>query len=202
MIAVQYRSCYFYTLLLNSNKMKKRLILFSCILISMAGLSQEEPPKVPPIKNNVIIKNLPLPPNKNIPTKPVGNIPVVIWDSRAVSAALQKHSWNLTRWWITNTAGHSDGDPGFMFEQSSVSCSYWISDAFNRFTSGTYSITGKNVQVVLTKNDIMKLTCNLVYDTNNDKLTGTYKLEIFSITNPPANYKPGVTTGEMKLDKN
>lgn len=182
--------------------MKKQLMIFFCLLITIVGISQEAPPQVPPIKNKLIIKKTPLPPNNNIPTKPIGNIPVIIWDSKAVDAALQKHSWNLTRWWTT-TVGHSDGDPTFKFIQNgNINCSYWIGDAGNRFESGTYSVTGKNVHVVLTKDNIMKLTCNLVYDTDNDKLTGTYTLEIFSITNPPANYKPGVTTGNMQLIKN
>ncbi|MGC4099997.1 MAG: hypothetical protein QM738_01520 [Ferruginibacter sp.] len=44
------------------------------------------------------------------------------------------------------------------------------------------------------------MTCNLLYNSTNQILTGTYSLVVLPIANPPAGYTAGTVTGDMKLE--
>lgn len=44
------------------------------------------------------------------------------------------------------------------------------------------------------------MNCNLIYNSSNKTLTGTYTLQVLPVTNAPTGYIAGTVTGDMKLE--
>lgn len=175
--------------------------IFACLLLftTINLHAQETPTKVPPVKT-MLKTELPQLPKQlpNIKVTPIG-IPTF-------TNILTRKTWNLTRWWTDAIRGYSISDPGFKFlADGTVSCNLWVPEAIDRFTSGTYSIisrNGNNINLVLKKGTNITMNCALNYNSTDGTLTGTYTLQVLPVTNPPANYKPGTVTGDMKLSQN
>jgi len=179
--------------------MKKIILLLSLAVTIIAANAQEAPPKVPPVKN-VINAKLPTLPQQPVKA-PLGR-PVELPGRLApVKAFLTTHNWQLIRWWVTSNAGHSVTDPSFKFlSNGTVSCSLTTPEAVTRLESGTYTLHGNDVSIILKKDANVTMTCNLIYNNSNKILTGTYTLQVLPIANAPAGYTPGTVTGDMKLE--
>jgi hypothetical protein len=178
---------------------KKIILLLSLAVTIIAANAQEAPPKVPPIKN-VIDTKLP-----QLPQQPIeipGGRPIKLPSKPdPITTSLTTHTWNLIRWWVTPNAGHSITDPSFKFlSNGTVSCSLTTPEAVTRLESGTYTVHGNNVTILLKKNTNVTMNCNLIYNNSNKTLTGTYTLQVLPVTNAPAGYTPGTVTGELKLE--
>lgn len=179
--------------------MKKIILLLSLVIITITANAQETPPKVPPIKNVIDTKLSQLPQQPievpegrpiKLPSKPD---PIVV--------SLTTHNWSLIRWWVTPTAGHSINDPTFKFLMgNAVSCNLLTPEAKTSLQTGTYTVNGNSVTILLKKDANVTMNCNLNYNGSNKTLTGTYVLQVSTIPNQPAGYAPGMVTGDMKLE--
>lgn len=177
----------------------KKAIFFLFTAISLAATAQESRPPIVPPKNVIDIKKPQLPQNPVIKGTPI-EIQPTIPKGGAVAFALTSHSWTLTRWWVTQNAGHSITAPAFSFLVNGVvQCRLTTPEAKTVLESGTYTINGNNIRVILKKDTNVTMDCNLVYDAAAKKLTGTYSLQVLPIANPPAGYTPGTVTGDMAL---
>jgi hypothetical protein len=178
--------------------MKKNILLLSLVVTIFAANAQEAPPKVPAIKN-VIEAKLP-----QLPQQPIevpGGRPIKLPNGPdPIIASLTTHTWSLIRWWVTPHAGHSITDPSFKFlSNGTVSCNLTTPEAVTKLETGTYTVHGNNVNILLKKDTNVTMTCNLIYNSSKT-LTGTYILLVLAIPNQPAAYTPGTVTGEMKLE--
>jgi hypothetical protein len=192
MIVSPDRCNYFYSI--KFYIMKKIILSLSFILTILSLYAQEAPPQVPPIKEPIKVKlpTLPQQPIKNIPLPPKPN---------TLAFMLTSHSWNLIRWWVTPTAGHSISDASFKFNtDGTTSCNLTTPEAKTVLQSGTYRITDNSVSIILKKDANVTMTCSLIYNGSNQTLTGPYNLEVLPIANPPAGYTAGTVTGDMKLE--
>lgn len=174
--------------------MKKIFFSLALAIATVSLYAQEVPPQVPPIKEPLKIKP-PTLPQQNV--KPIGRLPI----PGQFPFILTSNTWNLTRWWITGSVGHSINDPAFKFlADNNVSCHLTTPEAKTTLDAGTYSVHGDNVTIRLKKDPNVTMICNLVYNSTNKTLNGTYTLEVLPIANPPAGYTPGTVTGDMKLE--
>lgn len=175
----------------------KRLFFF-LLIAGTAGsaFAQEGIPQVPPPKNVMKIKK----PTDPVPTRPIAK-PVELQIPNNVAFVLTSNNWNLTRWWTTGNIGHSTTCPGFKFTTSNtIVCNCYIPDARAFIQAGTYSINGNDVRVTLKKDNTISFIFNLVYNSTNKTLTGTYTLQVFAVPDPPQGYMPGSVTGDIKLE--
>lgn len=178
--------------------MKKMMLSLSLIVTIIAAHAQEAPPQVPPVKQPINIKTPTLPQQ---PIKTTGTTIPIPPKPNTLAFMLTSHTWNMIRWWVTPTAGHSIADPAFKFlAGNTVSCNLTTPEAKTVLQSGTYSISGNNVTVILKKDANVTMTCTLLYNSSNQTLTGTYILQVLPLANPPAGYTPGTVTGDMKLE--
>jgi hypothetical protein len=179
--------------------MKKIILLLSLAIIIIAANAQEAPPKVPPIKNVIDAKLLQLPQQ---PIAIPGGKPIKLpGKPDPIIASLTTHTWNLIRWWVTPNAGHSTTDPSFKFlSNGTVSCNLTTPEAVTKLETGTYTVHGNSVAILLKKDANLTMTCDLSYNSSNKTLTGTYVLQVLAIPNQPAAYVPGTVTGDMKLE--
>ena len=174
--------------------MKKIIILSALALTTLSLLAQEAPPQVPPIKQPIKIKT-PILPQQIV--KPIKLPP----KPQEFPFVLTSNTWNLIRWWTTGSVGHSISDPAFKFlAGNNVSCHLSTPEAKTTLDAGTYSVHGDNVTIRLKKDPNVTMICNLVYNSTDKTLTGTYNLEVLPIANPPAGYTAGSVTGDMKLE--
>lgn len=177
--------------------MKKIILLLSFAVTIIAANAQEAPPKVPPIKN-VIDAKLPTLPQQPVKL-PLGTMLPTLANHETAKFTIP--NWQLIRWWVTPSAGHSITDPSFKFlSNGTVSCSLTTPEAVTRLESGTYTIHGNNVTIILKKDANVTMNCNLIYNNSNKTLTGTYTLQVLPVTNAPAGYTPGTVTGELNLE--
>lgn len=177
--------------------MKRIILLLSLAVSIIAANAQEAPPKVPPIKN-VIDTKLPQLPQQPIKLPLGKELPAM---ANRETAKFTMHNWQLIRWWVTSNAGHSITDPSFKFlSNGTVSCNLTTPEAVTKLETGTYSVHGNSVTILLKKDANVTMTCNLSYNSSNKTLTGVYVLQVLAIPNQPAAYIPGTVTGEMKLE--
>ena len=196
MIVLPVPSDYFYSI--KFYIMKKIILSLSFIVTIFSSHAQEAPPQVPPIKQPINIKTPTLPQQ---PIRITGTTIPIPPKPNTLAFMLTSHTWSLTRWWVTPTAGHSITDIAFKFiSGNTISCHLTTPEANTVLQSGTYSINGNNVTVILKKDANVTMNCNLTYNSSNQTLTGTYNLEVLPIANPPAGYTPGTVTGDMKLE--
>lgn len=174
------------------------MFILSLMTIIVSANAQEGAPKVPPQKNviNPKLPQLPQQPKRS----PLGSPTELPGRPNPVLASLTTHNWQLIRWWITGNIGHSVTDISFKFlADGTVSCNLSTPEAKTSLQFGTYSISGNNVNVVLKKDANVSMNCNLVYNTIDKTLTGSYTLQVLPIANPPSGYTSGTVTGDMKL---
>lgn len=162
--------------------MKKIILLLSLAVTLIAAKAQEAPPRVPPIKN-VIDAKLP-----QLPQQPIevpGGRPIKLPNRPdPITASLTTHTWSLIRWWVTPNAGHSITDPSFKFlSNGTVSCNLTTHEAVTKLETGTYTVHGNNVTILLKKDASLTMTCNLIYNSSSKTLTGTYVLQVLAIPN-------------------
>ncbi len=175
--------------------MKKIFFSLAFAIATISLYAQEAPPQVPPIKEPIKIKP-PTLPQQNV--KPIGK-PIEL--PGQFPFILTSKTWNLIRWWITGSVGHSISNPTFKFlAGNTVSCHLSTPEAKTSLDAGTYSVRGNNVTIRLKKDPNVTMICNLVYNSTNKTLSGTYSLEVLPISNPPTGYTPGTVTGDMKLE--
>ena len=97
-----------------------------------------------------------------------------------VNENLIVYKWIATRW-LENAMWKGEiSAPDFKFNGNgtmSCSSSIIIKDG-NQLLSGTYTVSGNNVTIVIKQDTIAALTCNLIYDHNSKKLSGTYRYDI------------------------
>lgn len=178
--------------------MKKVILFFAFAVLGVSLYAQEAPPQIPPVKQPMKIKTPTLPPQ---PLKVTGDPKELPVKPNTLAFMLTSHTWKLTRWWITGNVGHSVTDPAFKFiTASTISCNLSTPEAKTSLQSGTYNLNGNTVTIILKKDAYVTMTCNLLYNSSNQTLTGAYSLEVLPITNPPAGYTPGTVTGDMKLE--
>jgi len=178
--------------------MKQLFILLVFVIADASLYAQETPPSVPPVKIPVKIKTPILPQQ---PLRTIGNPKELPSGPQQFPFMLKAHTWSLSRWWITGSIGHSVTDPSFKFiDGGAVSCHLSTPEAITSLQSGTYTIHGNNVTIILKKDANVVMTCNLLYDVVSKTLTGSYSLQVLPITNPPSGYTPCTVTGDMKLE--
>jgi len=162
--------------------MKKIILLLSLAVTIIAANAQEAPPKVPSVKN-VIDAKLPTLPQQPIKLPLGTELPTL---ANRETAKFTMHNWQLIRWWVTPNAGHSITDSFFKFLSNGlISCSLTTPEAVTTLESGTYTVHGNNVTIVLKKSTNVTMNCNLIYNSSNKTLTGTYTLQVLPITNAP-----------------
>lgn len=179
--------------------MKKIILLLSLAVSIVVAHAQEAPPKVPPLKN-VIDTKLP-----QLPQQPIavpGGKPIQLPDKPdPVIAYLTTHTWSLIRWWVTSNVGHSVTDPSFkLLSNGTVSCNLTTPEAKTSLQTGTYTVNGNQVTILLKKDTNVTMTCSLSFNRSDKTLTGTYTLQVAAIPNQPAGYTPGTVTGAIKLE--
>ncbi len=177
----------------------KNIFLTLILAVTIVSLyAQESPPQVPPVKVPVNIKTPTLPQQ---PVKIIGDPKKLPTRPDQLPFALTSHTWNLIRWWITGSVGHSITDVSFKFlSGNNISCNLTTPEAKTALQSGTYSIHGNNVTIVLKKDPDVTMTCDLIYNSAGKTLNGTYSLVVLPTANPPAGYTAGTVTGDMKLE--
>lgn len=99
-----------------------------------------------------------------------------------VTETLVFYKWKATRWFENAVWKGELSAPDFTFTgNGTVSCSSSILNAGgNQPVSGTYTVSGNNVTIVIKQDTSAILTGTLVYDTNSKKLTGSYNLQILN----------------------
>jgi hypothetical protein len=196
MIAASLAAGYFYHI--KPQVMGKIILFLAFAVTAMSLYAQETPPQVPPVKQPIKIK-APILPSR--PVKINGDPEELPVKPNTLAFILTSHTWNLTRWWIIGNAGHSIADPAFKFlTGNTINCNLTTPEAKTSLQSGTYRINGNNVSITLKKGTNVTMDCNLIYNGSNQTLTGTYRLEVLPVANPPAGYAPGTVTGDMKLE--
>lgn len=174
------------------------MFILSLMMIIVSANAQEGAPKVPPQKNVINPKLPQLPQQPKM--VPLGSPAELPGRPNPVLASLTTHTWQLIRWWITGNTGHSVTDVAFKFlAGGTVSCNLSTPEAKTSLQTGTYTINGNNVSIVLKKDANVSMNCSLVYNSTDKTLTGSYTLQVLPIANPPAGYTPGTVTGDMKL---
>jgi hypothetical protein len=174
--------------------MKKNIFLLSLVVTVISSNAQEAPPQIRPQKN-VIPTTLP-----QLPKQPI-KLPIGGTNLPSLADKFTMNNWQLIRWWVTGNIAHSIADPFFKFLKNGiVSCSLTTPEAATKLESGTYTIHGNNVTILLKKDTNVTMNCDLVYNNSSKIFTGTYTLQVLPIANTPTGYTPGTVTGDMKLE--
>ncbi|MGC4099996.1 hypothetical protein [Ferruginibacter sp.] len=119
--------------------------IYCILLVFTSGILHAQEP-LPPVKQPINIKTPTLPAKGNIDPKELPTKP------NTLAFMLTSHTWSFIRWWVTGSVGHSITDPAFKFLSGNViNCSLTTPEAKIALQSGTYSINGNNVTIILKK---------------------------------------------------
>ena len=166
---------YFYSLKFYG--MKK--ISFLSIGLCFSGLliAQVKPVTTPVVKQPLIAK--PETNKKNIQLVPAASA-IKQTLPATVNENLIFYKWKATRWFENAMWKGEISAPDFTFNgNGTVSCSCSIiSEGGAQLLSGTYTVNGNNVTIIIKQDTSAILTSNLVYDNSTQKLNGSFNLQI------------------------
>lgn len=177
MIAGLFAHIYFY----NTKILQMKKLFLLAVGFCFLGLlnAQTKPITAPVIKQTQTVK---ADANSSY-KKPVTAAPVI---NRALPVTVNEnlvfYKWKATRWFENTMWKGEISTPDFTFHgNGTVSCSSAIMNlGGTQLLSGTYTVSGNNVTIIIKQDTTAILTGNLVYDDSTKKLNGSYRLQVLN----------------------